>query len=150
MLRSRHRNAREMLPHGEGSSCHPWRAAPFDYIHRCPTSQPRAAEECREQLMDHLQVDRLREVIIEARPARPDSIFLTTVAGKRNEARSSQARHRAHARRDLVAVYSRHVDIQQHRNGKEDRKSTRLNSSHSQISYAVFCLKKKMISAEIL
>src|SRR5688572_31870584 len=27
--------------------------------------------------------------------------------------------------------------------GPEDRKSTRLNSSHSQISYAVFCLKKK-------
>src|SRR2546430_12913600 len=26
-----------------------------------------------------------------------------------------------------------------------DRKSTRLNSSHSQISYAVFCLKKKKI-----
>src|SRR5688572_32499309 len=26
---------------------------------------------------------------------------------------------------------------------KPDRKSTRLNSSHSQISYAVFCLKKK-------
>src|SRR2546430_8954024 len=29
-----------------------------------------------------------------------------------------------------------------------DRKSTRLNSSHSQISYAVFCLKKKKISSE--
>src|SRR2546430_12608257 len=28
-----------------------------------------------------------------------------------------------------------------------DRKSTRLNSSHSQISYAVFCLKKKKINA---
>src|SRR5207248_3813714 len=27
--------------------------------------------------------------------------------------------------------------------GKEDRKSTRLNSSHRTISYAVFCLKKK-------
>src|SRR2546430_9621244 len=27
--------------------------------------------------------------------------------------------------------------------GRPDRKSTRLNSSHSQISYAVFCLKKK-------
>src|SRR5688572_31122361 len=26
----------------------------------------------------------------------------------------------------------------------QDRKSTRLNSSHSQISYAVFCLKKKI------
>src|SRR2546430_7693067 len=29
-----------------------------------------------------------------------------------------------------------------------DRKSTRLNSSHSQISYAVFCLKKKNLLAE--
>src|SRR2546427_570503 len=28
-------------------------------------------------------------------------------------------------------------------NAHRDRKSTRLNSSHSQISYAVFCLKKK-------
>src|SRR5205085_12639564 len=27
----------------------------------------------------------------------------------------------------------------------QDRKSTRLNSSHSQISYAVFCLKKKRL-----
>src|SRR2546430_9663269 len=31
-----------------------------------------------------------------------------------------------------------------------DRKSTRLNSSHSQISYAVFCLKKKNIKPMIL
>src|SRR2546430_4288734 len=29
------------------------------------------------------------------------------------------------------------------RRNRRDRKSTRLNSSHSQISYAVFCLKKK-------
>src|SRR5689334_24339112 len=29
--------------------------------------------------------------------------------------------------------------------GDGDRKSTRLNSSHSSISYAVFCLKKKII-----
>src|SRR5690606_36154756 len=29
--------------------------------------------------------------------------------------------------------------------GEADRKSTRLNSSHVKISYAVFCLKKKMI-----
>src|SRR5688572_31853366 len=33
--------------------------------------------------------------------------------------------------------------LRQSRAGGEDRKSTRLNSSHSQISYAVFCLKKK-------
>src|SRR2546430_11001633 len=31
--------------------------------------------------------------------------------------------------------------------GTIDRKSTRLNSSHSQISYAVFCLKKKKTHA---
>src|SRR3989475_7728492 len=30
-----------------------------------------------------------------------------------------------------------------------DRKSTRLNSSHSQISYAVFCLKKKKKNSDI-
>src|SRR2546427_7169230 len=30
---------------------------------------------------------------------------------------------------------------------RADRKSTRLNSSHSQISYAVFCLKKKKAQA---
>src|SRR2546422_8196285 len=29
------------------------------------------------------------------------------------------------------------------RNDRQDRKSTRLNSSHGYISYAVFCLKKK-------
>src|SRR2546430_12039264 len=39
---------------------------------------------------------------------------------------------------DVVAFIKRYP-------GKhEDRKSTRLNSSHSQISYAVFCLKKKI------
>src|SRR2546430_11754513 len=32
----------------------------------------------------------------------------------------------------------------------QDRKSTRLNSSHSQISYAVFCLKKKNINSQHL
>src|SRR2546430_8652482 len=33
-----------------------------------------------------------------------------------------------------------------HTSTRRDRKSTRLNSSHSQISYAVFCLKKKRLS----
>src|SRR2546430_5978368 len=31
-----------------------------------------------------------------------------------------------------------------------DRKSTRLNSSHSQISYAVFCLKKKKLDVRVV
>src|SRR5260221_6408965 len=34
-------------------------------------------------------------------------------------------------------------------NGNTDRKSTRLNSSHTVISYAVFCLKKKNILTTI-
>src|SRR5689334_23786168 len=33
---------------------------------------------------------------------------------------------------------------------REDRKSTRLNSSHSSISYAVFCLKKKKKKTTII
>src|SRR3712207_8852474 len=32
---------------------------------------------------------------------------------------------------------------------REDRKSTRLNSSHANISYAVFCLKKKKKQTDI-
>src|SRR5688572_32726239 len=45
-----------------------------------------------------------------------------------------------------IADGVRHFERQQLRGGggcRADRKSTRLNSSHSQISYAVFCLKKK-------
>src|SRR5688572_32659173 len=34
--------------------------------------------------------------------------------------------------------------------GRRDRKSTRLNSSHSQTSYAVFCLKKKTNRLDLL
>src|SRR5688500_20274429 len=34
--------------------------------------------------------------------------------------------------------------------GGQDRKSTRLNSSHLVISYAVFCLKKKMKKSEVV
>src|SRR3712207_7309978 len=33
---------------------------------------------------------------------------------------------------------------------REDRKSTRLNSSHANISYAVFCLKKKKTTADYI
>src|SRR2546427_6084501 len=41
------------------------------------------------------------------------------------------------------AAYSFWSDVVPRASPEEDRKSTRLNSSHSQISYAVFCLKKK-------
>src|SRR2546430_6737996 len=38
-----------------------------------------------------------------------------------------------------------HGDVGGGARDRGDRKSTRLNSSHSQISYAVFCLKKKIL-----
>src|SRR2546430_6121529 len=46
--------------------------------------------------------------------------------------------------RAASARYSLAAEIPERR----DRKSTRLNSSHSQISYAVFCLKKKNIHCQ--
>src|SRR5438094_4065040 len=49
--------------------------------------------------------------------------------------------HRANQRRvDRCGMLRRQVG---HQHVGEDRKSTRLNSSHRTISYAVFCLKKK-------
>src|SRR2546430_7051370 len=43
----------------------------------------------------------------------------------------------------MIENYSIAVTGANTNSGSKDRKSTRLNSSHSQISYAVFCLKKK-------
>src|SRR2546430_17400520 len=47
-------------------------------------------------------------------------------------------RHRDAVLADVADLRPGHLEV-----GDIDRKSTRLNSSHSQISYAVFCLKKK-------
>src|SRR3989440_7716071 len=44
---------------------------------------------------------------------------------------------------DAEVVPGRDAEVDRTRGGRRDRKSTRLNSSHDQISYAVFCLKKK-------
>src|SRR2546427_4217648 len=50
---------------------------------------------------------------------------------------------RPHAARRGGAGGCAHVGVRSLQLCRLDRKSTRLNSSHSQISYAVFCLKKK-------
>src|SRR2546430_4272868 len=44
---------------------------------------------------------------------------------------------------DRASLLLRFLGQTRKKRGDPDRKSTRLNSSHSQISYAVFCLKKK-------
>src|SRR2546430_6528821 len=66
-------------------------------------------------------------------------------AGGRRRHRGGRGR-RAAALRLGVPVRERDLlDPRRYGDGRvdSDRKSTRLNSSHSQISYAVFCLKKK-------
>src|SRR2546427_9512725 len=59
--------------------------------------------------------------------------------------------HGAHTVRswEAPAVARRGPEDGQRRRRRRDRKSTRLNSSHSQISYAVFCLKKKTQTCSI-
>src|SRR3712207_8077013 len=58
--------------------------------------------------------------------------------------------HRGDGRGQAAREERRHVERPQQEDGRpvaaahrSDRKSTRLNSSHANISYAVFCLKKK-------
>src|SRR3712207_7133348 len=60
----------------------------------------------------------------------------------------TNARRHSGARRVQVIVGSSEVYIvvEVIDDGQGDRKSTRLNSSHANISYAVFCLKKKKIN----
>src|SRR5947209_11454361 len=49
----------------------------------------------------------------------------------------------ATARRESIILQRSALAVAVFGDGQEDRKSTRLNSSHANISYAVFCLKKK-------
>src|SRR3712207_7407756 len=49
---------------------------------------------------------------------------------------------------ELRAGHVGHDEVEQARGEVQDRKSTRLNSSHANISYAVFCLKKKKKTAQ--
>src|SRR5258708_23524200 len=57
-----------------------------------------------------------------------------------DHAHSADSRDEDAERAIESVLHPRHGNRQ---NGREDRKSTRLNSSHQIISYAVFCLKKK-------
>src|SRR5690349_23580965 len=71
------------------------------------------------------------------RPPRSTLFPYTTLFRSPGERRISA---RTHALLGFAKVsMRRHPHVRAHR----DRKSTRLNSSHVEISYAVFCLKKK-------
>src|SRR2546430_12116182 len=71
--------------------------------------------------------------IAEARSAR-------AAPGRRRALAQQSQSQQGHADADRGV---RHVESRPVPGAPVDRKSTRLNSSHSQISYAVFCLKKK-------
>src|SRR2546427_7335803 len=77
----------------------------------------------------------------------PYTTLFRSAAGRRPGARRARVlrpRDGAIARRQLHGL----PDAARRLDAREDRKSTRLNSSHSQISYAVFCLKKKKTEQE--
>src|SRR2546422_5506381 len=57
--------------------------------------------------------------------------------------RSPEQRLRIRTEVDIAARQGRRAVARPHEVQRRDRKSTRLNSSHGYISYAVFCLKKK-------
>src|SRR2546422_8422881 len=88
------------------------------------------------------------------RPPRSTLFPYTTLFRSVVDVPRSDARRETLHERELVAVGRRErgggVRHQRHARagwpvGVVDRKSTRLNSSHGYISYAVFCLKKKNI-----
>src|SRR2546426_1515885 len=72
------------------------------------------------------------------------TLFRSLHAGRRGFRallRRRRGRSDGHGRLDVGAVARRRAQ-------RADRKSTRLNSSHLVISYAVFCLKKKRIAEQ--
>src|SRR2546427_6803348 len=79
------------------------------------------------------------------RPPRSTLFPYTTLFRSKFEfEKAAQLRDRLRTlkQKDLAGLFSREAVAPQ-ASLLQDRKSTRLNSSHSQISYAVFCLKKK-------
>src|SRR2546429_7024951 len=84
------------------------------------------------------------------RPPRSTLFPYTTLFRSCREENSCWAGERAVAARESAASRGSSGAKQEEggRLGGRDRKSTRLNSSHGYISYAVFCLKKKRNDTE--
>src|SRR5690349_23353539 len=90
------------------------------------------------------------------RPPPRSTLFPYTTLFRSDADLRSARRHRCRRRLDELLqqpaagerppgrlLLHRHLGRRAVGEGVEDRKSTRLNSSHVEISYAVFCLKKK-------
>src|SRR5690625_5457626 len=59
-------------------------------------------------------------------------------------------RFRKKAKQEWTRIMNQQNNYNQSFGNNQDRKSTRLNSSHVAISYAVFCLKKKNTNDDII
>src|SRR5699024_11410350 len=99
-------------------------------------------------LNDTCSTPHLTPSLHDALPISPTQAVGQESAQHRGTKRSKQDDQRA-VRHDLRRGLSRVVELVHQevhlvaRHRGKDRKSTRLNSSHVSISYAVFCLKKK-------
>src|SRR5688572_31882736 len=96
-------------------------------------------------LGDAVAIDVFHGEDMNARFANPGLLFLVQVADADKHGVGRQHGWRRADRRQLggLVPQQRRERHAVHVAAAGDRKSTRLNSSHSQISYAVFCLKKK-------
>src|SRR5699024_12812075 len=115
------------------------RPAPHDKEQTMPTSNDRILHEVRylmKHRTDHLSADAVLENIARALDG---EIFDPEVRRADVLRRRVNSHDPQHMHQDLAAA----LDVAL----GEDRKSTRLNSSHVSISYAVFCLKKKKYTA---
>src|SRR3712207_8969475 len=79
--------------------------------------------------------------LFRSEPNKGSSLCATSIR-RRKRRNSADAALRYHT---PVTVGGQDV-IRREKKRSRDRKSTRLNSSHANISYAVFCLKKKKLS----
>src|SRR3712207_8266022 len=73
----------------------------------------------------------------------PVKVFLDASPDVRAERRAADADAGVRPTGDVVTAVAADLARRDRLDSSRDRKSTRLNSSHANISYAVFCLKKK-------
>src|SRR2546426_8377785 len=83
------------------------------------------------------------------RPPRSTLFPYTTLFRSARDRAAGGVHHRRHSRTAEGNQGRLHLHCG-HDQGRRDRKSTRLNSSHLVISYAVFCLKKKKNTRKIV
>src|SRR3712207_7388935 len=103
--------------------------------------------------LDVLDADSLRDDIPEFRPGDTVKVHVRVIEGNRSRIQVFQGvviRRQGGGIRETFTVRKVSFGVGVERTFpvhtpvvEKDRKSTRLNSSHANISYAVFCLKKK-------